>query len=144
VPIRFERILIRPRPAEPKIYDARVEKEREKEITQPYCALGRICYSCVDTSPEGTPGGDSMDGFLLYIKPSLNGTEPVDVFNYARLHPAFPHESTANQLYTEQQFESYRELGSHAMGTILSGLPAEATLEDVFKKIGEELGMPGC
>lgn len=144
VPIRFERILIRPRPADPKIYDVRVETEKKMEIIQPYCAVARICYSCVDALPEGAQDRDVMDGFLLYIKPSLNGTEPVDVFNYARLHPDFPHESTANQLYTEQQFESYRELGSHTMGTILSGLPAEAALEDVFEKIGKELGMPGC
>jgi len=51
--------------------------------------------------------------FLLYIKPALNGTEPADVFHYARLHPQFPHEPTSQQLYTESQFESYRELGSY-------------------------------
>ena len=28
--------------------------------------------------------------------------------------PAFPHESTANQLYNEDQFEAYRARGHHA------------------------------
>jgi hypothetical protein len=37
------------------------------------------------------PRDEFEDGVLLYIKPSLNGTEPADVFNYAKLHPAFPH-----------------------------------------------------
>jgi hypothetical protein len=155
VPVRFERILMRPRPADPEIYDVRSEKQKgeggqEKEITQPYCALARICYSCVDSLPPGMmederkAAVEAMDGWLLYIKASLNGTEPADVFHYARLHSLFPHESTANQLYTESQFESYRELGSHAMKSILKGLPAETTLEALFDKIGDELGRPGC
>jgi hypothetical protein len=159
VPVRFERILMRPRPAQPEIYDVRSEKQKgtddqEKEITQPYCAIARICYSCVDGLPPGVlegmteeqkkAAGEAMDGWLLYIKTSLNGTEPADVFHYARLHPLFPHESTANQLYTESQFESYRELGSHVMKSILKGLPAETTIAALFEKVGSELGTPGC
>ena len=99
VPIDFEKILIRPRPKHPDIYDVTAKRA----ASQPYCALARIRYACVDGAAE--------DGLLLYVKPSLNGTEPADVFHYSRLHPSFPHESTANQLYTESQFESYRELG---------------------------------
>ena len=124
---------MRPRPRNAEIYDLRAGQERVS--AQPYCALGRIGYSCID------PG--AADGFLLYVKPSLNGTEPVDVFNYARTHPTFPHESTADQLYSEQQFESYRALGSHAMDTLLAGLPAEATIAEMFEKAGKELGIPG-
>ena len=93
-----------------------------------YCALARIPYSCVDYLE--TPGdlGD-IDGCLLYVKPALNGTEPADVFHYAKLHPGFPHESTGDQLYSESQFESYRELGYHVMESVggqdaLPGLPA--------------------
>jgi hypothetical protein len=82
-----------------------------------YCALARIPYSCVDY--RETPGdlGD-IDGCLLYVKPSLNGTEAADVFHYAKLHPGFPHESTGDQLYSESQFESYRELGYHVMESV--------------------------
>ncbi|HEY8019948.1 MAG TPA: patatin-like phospholipase family protein, partial [Thermoanaerobaculia bacterium] len=98
VPIRFEKILLRARRPDGETYD--VEEHRAAaHSTQPYCALARICYSCVD----GVEGGEVPDGLLLYIKPSLNGTEPVDVFHYARLHPLFPHEPTANQLYSEPQ-----------------------------------------
>jgi hypothetical protein len=135
VPIKFDRILIRPRPAETGAYDAKTTRQG---TPQPYCALGRICYSCVD----GIPEGKVEDGLLLYIKPSLNGTEPVDVFHYARLHPLFPHEPTSDQLYTESQFESYRELGSHVMGTILEGLPFGAGLEKLFQEVESQLGKP--
>jgi hypothetical protein len=41
-------------------------------------------------------------------------------------HPDFPHESTANQWFTESEFESYRQLGLYiakaagpVIGTIL-------------------------
>jgi hypothetical protein len=37
------------------------------------------------------------------------------VFNYAQTSPTFPHETTANQFFTEAQFESYRRLGSHIL-----------------------------
>ncbi len=136
VPIRFEKILMRrARPQEKESYNATT---RSGDSTQPYCAIARICYSCVDGLTDGTV----EDGLLLYVKPSLNGTEPADVFHYAKLHPLFPHEPTSDQLYTESQFESYRELGSHVMGAILDGLPAGATLEDLFSKVEGELGSP--
>lgn len=76
----------------------------QHETDATYCAIGRIMYSEVD-------GPAAEDGILIYIKPAFYGTEPPDVFNYARTSPDFPHESTANQFFTEAQFESYRRLG---------------------------------
>ena len=131
VPIDFDQIMIRPHPKHPDVYDAKAKKA----VRQSYCALARIRYSCVDS----VANGKVEDGLLLYIKPSLNGTEPADVFHYSRLHPSFPHESTANQLYTESQFESYRELGSHAMECVLGKLPAEASIADLFAQIEKDL-----
>jgi hypothetical protein len=135
VPIKFEKILMQPRPPDQQGYDTK----GSPETAQPYCAIARICYSCVD---GGAPDSKVEDGLLLYIKPSLNGTEPADVFHYARLHPSFPHESTAKQLYSESQFESYRELGSHVMGAILEKLPVGAPLADLFRKVERDLGSP--
>ena len=77
-----------------------------------YCAIGRIRYSEVD--------GDVEDGTLIYIKPALYGTEPPDVLNYAHTSPDFPHEATANQFFTETQFESYRRLGYHIVRRIVT------------------------
>jgi hypothetical protein len=70
-----------------------------------HCAVGRIHYEDVDVG--------ASPGTLFYIKPSLTGDEPSDVRNYVVDHPTFPHESTADQFFSESQFESYRVLGEH-------------------------------
>ena len=51
------------------------------------------------------------DGWLIYIKPSLNQNEPRDLVNYLEESPDFPQESIADQFFSESQFESYRMLG---------------------------------
>ncbi|HEY0101025.1 MAG TPA: patatin-like phospholipase family protein [Pyrinomonadaceae bacterium] len=80
-----------------------------------YCAVGLIRYSCADKDLSGAP---AKDGVIIYLKPAITGGEPVDVLNYATASASFPHESTADQNYTEQQLESYRALGSHVIQTI--------------------------
>jgi hypothetical protein len=60
-------------------------------------AVGEIHYEDVDDG--ATPG------LLVYVKPSLTGDESADVLHYAESHPAFPHESTGNQFYSESQFD---------------------------------------
>jgi len=114
----------------------RSQKDGETKVGR-YCAVGTIRYSCVD------PG--ATDGRLLYIKPAVYMTEPKDIYNYAKSSNAFPHESTADQWFSESQFESYRMLGSHAVDRICTGgdddcnpvkaqnwLPA--TFEDFFDR----------
>lgn len=79
------------------------------------CAIARIRYSDVDSTPKDD------DGWLIYIKPTLRGRGeqiPYDIFSYSRESPSFPHESTADQWFSESQFESYRALGSHIMAQI--------------------------
>ena len=81
-----------------------------------YYALGRIDYAKVDP-------GEPDPGQFLYFKPVVyEGDVPRDVLNYARRFPPFPHEPTSDQFFTESQFESYRELGLHAIGQ-LAGRP---------------------
>jgi hypothetical protein len=66
--------------------------------------------------PDGVEDGPGApDGRLLYIKATLSGDEPVDVKNFAALHPAFPHDPTGNQFFDEDRFESYRALGYHSV-----------------------------
>ena len=72
------------------------------------CAVGRIRYSVVD-------GTDAPDGIIIYIKPACYGDEPRDIYEYFKTNPAFPHESTSDQFFSESQFESYRMLGAHTM-----------------------------
>jgi hypothetical protein len=101
-----------------------------------HCAVGRIHYERVDEQ--------ARPGYLLYIKTSLTGDEPADVLQYAAVHAAFPHETTADQWYSESQFESYRKLGYHAAGSVLAdaigargGDGTEVDLEDVFAALSE-------
>ena len=85
-----------------------------------YCAIGTIRY------PEGD------DGWLLYVKPGYRGSEPAHVRSYANAHETFPHESTAEQWFTESQFEAYRALGAHIMELVCTG--GRATGHDVEDK----------
>ncbi len=75
-----------------------------------YCALGTIHYDNVD--------GGNATGYLVYIKPVLHDDCPPDVSNYANESVTFPHETTADQFFSESQFESYRALGRHVIGRI--------------------------
>jgi hypothetical protein len=80
-----------------------------------YCAVANILYSAADglTCPDPT-----YDGVLIYIKPSLNGSEPPDVLNFHQSDPAFPQDTIVDQWFGEAQFESYRMLGAHMIRTI--------------------------
>ena len=75
-----------------------------------YWATARIGYSAIDMPEGGNP--DDYDGVLVYVKPAVYGNEPRDVVNYHSLSPTFPQETSADQFFSESQFESYRELGS--------------------------------
>ncbi|MFZ2649312.1 MAG: patatin-like phospholipase family protein [Burkholderiaceae bacterium] len=83
-------------------------RERSKR-----CAVASIGYSAVD---EG-----GQDGWLVYIKLMRTGNEPLDVDNYFRGHPDFPHQSTGDQWFDEAQTESYRMLGLHGVDEICAG-----------------------
>ena len=102
-----------------------------------YWAVGRIRYSLVDPPPAGDPAGaeaarDARDGWLLYLKAAYYGTEPPDIYEYARANEQFPHESTVDQFFTESQFESYRMLGLHAITRLGTGF-AGRSLEDLVR-----------
>ncbi len=50
----------------------------------------------------------------------MTGNEPDYVLDYRRRNPAFPHQSTADQVFDEQQFEAYRCLGEHITADLFS------------------------
>ena len=49
--------------------------------------------------------------YILFLKPSLTGDEPMDILQYQKAQPDFPQESTMDQYFDEAQWESYRKLG---------------------------------
>ena len=61
------------------------------------------------------------------------GDEPLDVINYGKAHPAFPHESTADQWFNEAQFESYRMLGYHSIVRIAAGYRGAGKVSEFFQ-----------
>ena len=68
--------------------------------------LGTIKYP-----PRKGQAGQTQ-GEILYIKASLFvGLDAADVIGYAKAHESFPHETTADQFFSEEQFEAYRQLG---------------------------------
>ncbi len=72
-------------------------------LSRAHAALAHVYYD----------GAAAPGSWLLYIKPTLTGDEPVDVLQYHTTHPAFPQEPTADQFFDEAQWESYRRLGDH-------------------------------
>lgn len=69
-------------------------------------AVGIIRY------PRG-PEDEATRGVIVYLKCALTGDEPPDIRQYADAHAEFPHETTADQFFDENQFEAYRHLGYH-------------------------------
>ena len=72
--------------------------------------LGKIKYG----SSEKPEFKAEEDGILIYLKSSLPlsaKSRGIDVLNYAALNPLFPHESTMDQWFSEDQFEAYRKIG---------------------------------
>ena len=92
-------------------FDANALHALRDDAIKPHVVTGTIKYG---DAPDGQLGS------IVYIKPGLSNDEPVDVVTYRKAHPAFPHESTANQWFTDAQFESYRALGFHSVQAALA------------------------
>ena len=97
--------------------------------------FGRIQYS--SKGPEGV---------MLYVKSTLTGDEWPDIRQYGDIHRAFPHETTADQFFDENQFEAYRHLGYKSVtktlydleantGVKLKDMPMEKLVNELSSKI---------
>jgi hypothetical protein len=78
-----------------------IERDKDSRVCRSHCAVGRITYA------------NGSQGYLVYLKSSVTGDEDIGIAQYRAAHPAFPHESTGDQFFAEDQFESYRRLGYH-------------------------------
>ncbi|WP_321916690.1 patatin-like phospholipase family protein [Paraburkholderia sp. J11-2] len=75
--------------------------------------------------------GKPVNGVLLYLKPCVYGNEPPDIHEYAHKHVEFPHETTADQFFSESQFESYRKLGEWEMLQMLRRVMDVRNTDDI-------------
>lgn len=91
--------------------------------------------------PAGPQDAQAEIGYLVYLKLSLTGNEGEFLRRYRFDEPAFPHHSTADQFFSEPQFEAYRSLGEHVgekmfLPAIVGELGRDVDLEDWFRQLG--------
>lgn len=124
---------------EPRLDEMRPDPKTR--FSRAHAELFRIMYpATVDGRTEGM-------GLLLYLKLSLTGDEAELLKRYRLLHPEFPHQSTLDQFYDEEQFEAYRELGVHvARGTfsraLLTDDPEPKTIREWFEQLAKNMLEP--
>lgn len=123
----------------------------EDGFSKAHCVVGTIRYPPPKRTPPpdgptrnlceclGDTDDEQYTGTILYIKSSLVGDEPADLLAYKLQHGTFPQDSTANQWFTETQFESYRRLGYHIAMTAIR--PALQPDRDRMKERGEIAGL---
>jgi hypothetical protein len=111
----------------------------------PYWAVGEIDYRTADGD---SPNAEVQNGVILYVKPGYHGAEGADIRSYAVSNPEFPHQSTANQWFSESQFESYRALGFWITDEVLRralarlGYPAQPSLEQILQNVSDSVTKP--
>jgi len=108
-------------------------------LSKLHCAIGRIAY------PKQRTGAPEMVGEILYFKSTLTGDEPVDVEQYRSVFSDFPHQSTADQFFSEAQFESYRQLGLHMVRSSLNGVATSSSgsMTTFFDAARRAIGVEG-
>jgi hypothetical protein len=95
-------------------------------------ARGKITYN-----PTGSDD-EPEEADLLYIKTAVTDNLTEDIYGYRRAHEKFPDETTADQFFTEPQFEAYRELG-FLLGSLACGKKKAGTIDRFFADVGEYL-----
>jgi hypothetical protein len=64
-------------------------------------------------SPNNVFYKNNAQGIIVYFKSSMTGDEKDYIIDYKKRNPSFPHETTGDQFFSEEQFEVYRALGFH-------------------------------
>jgi hypothetical protein len=115
-----------------------IRPDAETTHSQAHATLCRIHY------PAAADGRPAATGLFLYLKLSVTGNESELIRRYRTICPDFPHQSTLDQFFGEEQFEAYRELGVHVAEGLFSyalmdGATAPASIPGWFKKLASNL-----
>ena len=89
-----------------------------KRLSREHFVLLRVTYQDCE-----------QPAWLVYVKSSLTGDEPIDLIRYAESDKEFPHNATADQFYDPDRFEAYRQLGEHMTDTVVRDLPGRIDAE---------------
>jgi predicted acylesterase/phospholipase RssA len=86
---------------------------RRREFATQGFAIGRIRYP-----KGGVTSPEYEDGVLVYLQAVPTASMPADIVSYWRRHGDFPNDTTADQFFTEENLEAYRELGYAIAGEL--------------------------
>jgi hypothetical protein len=105
-----------------------------------HAVLCRVYYPAVKDQPK-------TKGLLLYMKLSVTGNESELINRYRMNNPDFPHQTTLDQFFDQEQFEAYRQLGVHvAEGLFSSALMGHDkgpdTVKEWFLRLAQNLLEP--
>jgi hypothetical protein len=106
---------------------ARSEVGADVRIDPAGLRAGKGSAQCPAAYAHGTfsyPEDDSGSPLrhVFYLKLAVPAGAPWDVLAYQESHPSFPTDSTLQQLYDDQEFEAYRELGYYCASAALSAI----------------------
>jgi hypothetical protein len=96
-----------------------------KDLINPN-AIGSLAQIRRSDSPRhaalarATYDNSSDVSWILLIKPSLSPNLTQDVLSYSTLNPSFPQDPTLDQVFDDEQWESYRTLGQQIGRLVLS------------------------
>ena len=90
-------------------------------------AIGTISYP----SANGVNGkGDT--GTLIFLKTTMVKDLGIATLKYRGKHPSFPDETTADQFFSAEQFEAYRELGFRIGEAMIRDAGLENRVRDLY------------
>lgn len=86
---------------------------------------------------------DETTGTLLYLTTTIVEGLRLELLGYLSANPSFPDETTADQFFSEAQFEAYRELGYVIAGQMLGVEPPSDSSEAVRDALANDPATAG-
>jgi hypothetical protein len=111
---------------------------KEYELAKRGYAIGTVEYA------------NGRKGVIVYVKSTLTRFLPGDIYGYRARNKDFPHQTTLDQFFDEEQFEAYRELGYRLAAKLFRDIneardkanrPDRATGSDSLDKVAKLLGV---
>jgi hypothetical protein len=93
-------------------------------------SIGRVRYPKGDAS-----SAEYEDGYIVYLQAAPILAMSTDVASYWRRHAEFPNDTTADQFFTEENLEAYRELGYTVASQFYEALESELPTDSLFARI---------
>jgi hypothetical protein len=135
----------------PEKYD---KEKKEVSESKAHFAIGRIRYPRDPKSGEKAWNGNNQknrgkqnkdeeydNGWLIYFRPCIVKDEPAPVLKYWQKHIMdFPHPSTADQFFDEEQFEVHRILGEWTIASALKEISSKFAASKTHVQYGDFLG----